>query len=143
MVGVGPSISLSFTTITIVSFRTWLFIITNEINIIHYLAFHVIKWWPDSVPLESWRCKRAIATYLGCFASAMQNGFRIYNTEPLSEKLSKGKLKEWSVYMRYKLSIPQRTSCSQNRTGAIRCGIKLHMLHFIIYTYKGMAGIWQ
>ena len=26
----------------------------------------------------------------GCFASAMQNGFKIYNTEPLSEKLSKG-----------------------------------------------------
>lgn len=25
----------------------------------------------------------------GCFASAMQSGFRIYNTEPLSEKLSK------------------------------------------------------
>ncbi|CAB4023011.1 WD repeat domain phosphoinositide-interacting 4-like [Paramuricea clavata] len=25
----------------------------------------------------------------GCFASAMQNGFKIYNTEPLSQKLSK------------------------------------------------------
>lgn len=36
---------------------------------------------------------------LGCFASAMQNGFKIYNTEPLSEKLSKGNWDGTQIYM--------------------------------------------